>query len=299
MKITHTLLLIALIYFGSSCKSQTEAPQPRQDFKGPQDLGLIENNALDEASGLAISASNPLRLWTHNDSGDLPRLFLIGTNADDYGTYTLSGASNVDWEDMAIAQRGNIQYLHIADIGDNASSRSEIIVYRLAEPDVSQVNSPQTQNISAENIETIRLSYPDAARNAETILVNSKGDIYIISKENNKAGIYKASFPQSTSELNTLSKLGEITISGQIVGGDAAQGVILKTYTQVLYWQGNSSDGENYENYLLNQTPQTVGSYAIEPQGEAIALTKDEQAFYTLSEEPSPVFPARLYIYQK
>lgn len=299
MKNKTTFYFVFFLFFAFAC-GNSDTPQPETSFTGPQDLGLVANDNVNEASGLAVSRSNPNFLWTHNDSGDLPRIFLLGNDGADYGVYTLEGATHTDWEDMAIAARGGANYIHVADIGDNNAVRDEVRIYRFAEPNVSQVSTPQTQTISSANIQTIRIAYPDGARNAETVLVNSLGDIYIVSKENNKAGIYKITFPQSTTDLNTLTKLGEITLSGQIVGGDAIKGVILKTYTQVFYWQNTAQAPDGlYENLMLNASPQIVNSYVTEPQGEALAFSSDEQSFYTLSEEPLASFPARLYLYQK
>lgn len=282
----------------SAC-GDTNNPTPEATFSERNDKGLVVNDDIDEASGLVVSHSNPNYLWTHNDSGDAPRIFLISNLGGDLGVYTLEGATHTDWEDMAIASRAGTSYLHIADFGDNNAQRSQVQIYRFPEPDVSQVNAPQTQTISSNSIEKIALSYPDGARNAEALLVNNSGDIYIITKENNKAGIYKASFPQSTTEVNTLSKLGELVITGEIVGGDAQHSILLKTYTQILYWEGTPQNNGQYETLLLQNTPVVVDNYIAEPQGEAIAWDQNEQGFYTLSEEPLSSLPARLYYYQK
>ncbi|GAB4407845.1 MAG: hypothetical protein OHK0053_34550 [Microscillaceae bacterium] len=276
----------------SACQEDNGPETPQ--FAGPQDRGLVANALITEASGLVVSRSNASLLWTHNDSGDPARLFLLTNTGEDRGTYTLENAQNQDWEDLALAARQGVNYLHIADIGDNASSRPEIQVYRLAEPDVSQVSTPQSQTIAAGQIEKIRLQYPDGPRDAETLLVNANGDIYIISKEAGQAGLYRAAYPQSLTNLNTLEKIGSLSL-GEVVGGDAGNGILLKTYTQIFYWPPPATNAADFGSRILQTTPFEV-NYVPEPQGEALAWLPGETGYFTLSEELLGT-PARLYFY--
>lgn len=39
--------------------------------------------------------------WTHNDSGDGPKLYLIGPNGALLTRGAIAGATSQDWEDMA------------------------------------------------------------------------------------------------------------------------------------------------------------------------------------------------------
>ena len=54
---------------------------------------------LDEASGLAQSRTNPGVFWVHNDSGDEPRVYAVSRSGALLGSYTLSGATAIDWEE--------------------------------------------------------------------------------------------------------------------------------------------------------------------------------------------------------
>jgi len=47
----------------------------KPEFGDRLDLGLINNDSLNEVSGLAASRKNSNVLWTHNDSGDESRVF--------------------------------------------------------------------------------------------------------------------------------------------------------------------------------------------------------------------------------
>ncbi|HHH30426.1 MAG TPA: hypothetical protein ENK57_19085, partial [Polyangiaceae bacterium] len=57
----------------------------------PQPLGLLPE-ALNEISGLAPSAIHEGMYWAHNDSGDVPRLFLLDADGTLSGEYALSNA---------------------------------------------------------------------------------------------------------------------------------------------------------------------------------------------------------------
>ncbi len=80
---------------------------------------------LDETSGLALFNGS---LWTHNDSGDLPRLFQIDLTGTVQRVVAVRNAENVDWESMA----QDADYLYVADTGNNANTRAELIIYRIA-----------------------------------------------------------------------------------------------------------------------------------------------------------------------
>src|SRR5690606_35971094 len=64
--------------------------------------GSIDNPAINEASGLVASAAHTGYFWTHNDSGDEARIFLIDDSARHKATYYLQGIPAFDWEDIAM-----------------------------------------------------------------------------------------------------------------------------------------------------------------------------------------------------
>jgi len=54
-------------------------------FFSPFSRGDVNAPPVDEASGLAVSGYSSRYLWTHNDSGDEPRIFLLDLGADSQG----------------------------------------------------------------------------------------------------------------------------------------------------------------------------------------------------------------------
>src|SRR3954462_7660037 len=112
--------------------------------------GPITDPALTEISGIHTGVHNPGIWWVHNDSGDTARVFALDGTGAVRGTYSFTGASAVDWEDISVvagATPGS-GTIYAADIGDNALARSEIQVYRVTEPDVPLTGTPVTTALS-------------------------------------------------------------------------------------------------------------------------------------------------------
>lgn len=109
-------------------------PFPDQPLLGQQPV-LLECDDLVESSGVAVSPSDSDFIWTHNDSGHPPRIYLFNRLTGKLrGTFELRGASSVDWEDMAAFSVGGKNFLAIGDIGDNRKRRSSIHIHIIEEP---------------------------------------------------------------------------------------------------------------------------------------------------------------------
>ena len=102
-------------------------------FLARTDLGLLQSPLLTEASGIAASRPYPGVLWTHNDSGDPARVFALNAHGEHLGIYTIAGASNRDWEDIATGPgpEPGRSYLYIGEIGDNSAVYVTKYIYRL------------------------------------------------------------------------------------------------------------------------------------------------------------------------
>src|SRR6185369_6754082 len=135
---------------------------------------------MTEISGIAASRQNPGLAWIHND-GPQSQLWLVSTNGLVFGQYTFTQATT-DFEDIAIGPGpvAGVDYVYGGDIGDNASVRTEVRLFRFPEPRVTQ---PSAALIAAGE-EVITLVYPDSAHDAEALLVDPiSGDVFIASKE--------------------------------------------------------------------------------------------------------------------
>ena len=141
---------------------------------------------LTETSALVVSPRYPGVLWTLNDSDNPPELFATDTAGRALGKVLVLGAKNVDWEAMAqgpctTTGGGQVRVrparcLYIGDIGDNSRVRSYVTIYRVAEP------RPGIDTTVA-ILDSLHLVYPDGPRDAESLVVDDAGTLWIISKE--------------------------------------------------------------------------------------------------------------------
>ena len=234
--------------------------------------GTVRSEEAPELSGLAESRAQPGVLWTHNDSGDRPRVFALRPDGRVLADLDVPGAEAVDWEDIAIRGRE----LYLGDIGDNARQRPAIDVYRVPEPRVpaAGATAPATR---------LQLRYPDGPHDAETLLVDPRsGDIAIVTKEvSGRSGVYVARDSSTTLRRTGTLDLG---LGGLATAGDvSADGrvIAIRTYGNVYAWRrprGVSLAAALRRAPCMSPTPLREG------QGEALALTHDGRAFFTVPE---------------
>jgi hypothetical protein len=264
-------------------------------FEGPVVLGELENEQIDEASGIAVSRANPGHLWTHNDSGDFNRIFLIGPKGEDVATFRLLDTGNRDWEDMAIGPgpQIGIDYLYIADIGDNRAVHDIKSIFRIPEPKLAEFDTTALL-IPVEGAETILFRYPDGMKDAETLMVDPlTRDLYIVSKREFPVTVYLARYPQPIDEVFEVERLGTLPFTDATAGDISPDGlrILIKTKTEVFMW--TRTESESVTDAFERQPVRLP--YLPEPQGEAIAWNTEGNGYYVLSEARS-VIP-KIYYY--
>jgi hypothetical protein len=141
-------------------------PQPFQDRR------------IRESSGVVASRKHPGLLWTINDSGGDPMLFLTDTTGASLGAFTLSAATNVDWETLGRGRCGADECLYIGDTGDNAERRRSVTLYRIPEP--APLNPPR--DVVVDGARALRVEYPDGAHDVEALYVEPAGGVVLVTK---------------------------------------------------------------------------------------------------------------------
>jgi hypothetical protein len=263
-------------------------------------LGRIQDPDIDESSGLVASRRNPGLLWTHNDSGDDPLVYCVDSQARACGVWRVTGAEAFDWEDIAAGPgpKAGEPYLYLGDIGDNIDQRTQIVVYRIPEPQVAPAAGPGTKAAATPTprAEALRLRYPDGTRNAEALLVHPvTGDLYVVSKEAQGAGVYKAAAPIDPSVVTPLVKVATLALPAGsagpelVTGGDISPDgtrVALCTYSRG--YELELPAGASFDRIWSEPlAPVTLGPRL---QGESIAYRLDGRALLTTSEiYPSPL----------
>jgi len=236
-----------------------------------------------EASGLVASHTNRGVLWVHNDGGGEPSLYALGSDGQVRATLPVGGADNFDWEDMARGPgpEGAPDWLYVGDIGDNGSSRDSVRVYRVPEPDLGGVADGAV--LPAAPAASVNLAYPDGPRDAEALVVDpGSGDLFVITKREDRSRVYRAGSPSFTGETVTLEYLRELG-GGLVTAADACpdgRTVLVRSYLGLDAYGGPSVAG------ALRGAP-SRRLVEVEPQGETVAAAPDCEGYYTLSEGSS------------
>jgi hypothetical protein len=236
----------------------------------------------------------PGAYWTHNDSGDGPFIYAIDTRGDSLGTFRVTGAQARDWEDIAAGPgpQPNKSYLYIGDLGDNDGKRGEVIVYRVAEPTLSNATRTLTKKRpgSTEPAEAIRLKYPDESHDAEALLVHpTTGNIYVVTKILLvNPGVYEATAPFTAGKLNTMKRVGEVRVPS-VFGGVITGGSISPDGRRVAlcdYFQGYEvvlpARSSNFDEIWKERL--TGFDLGKREQGESITYRLDGKALLATSE---------------
>jgi hypothetical protein len=237
---------------------------------------------LREASGLAISRTQPGVIWAHNDSGDMPMLYAIDQKGTLLAKVAVLDAEAIDWEDIAggpCPEDGATSHcLYIADTGNNSRAREVLTIYVVHEPAISGEAPDQPQSVKAQSF---RFRYPGEPEDTEAIALLPNGDVTIVSKGRTptisffgftKGDIVKALMSH---EILTAASEGNTGISpdqglGRWVTSAAmspdGMTLAVRTYSEIFFYALEKTPQGNRWRDL--HKPCFLGE--IEPQGEAI-----------------------------
>ncbi|MCX7801235.1 MAG: hypothetical protein N2109_12950 [Fimbriimonadales bacterium] len=262
------------------------APPARRSYGQPVVHCVVRDPRLKESSGLASSRLRSEWLYTHNDSGDTPRVFRIGPDGRVVAELVLPGIRAGDCEDIASAVVAGRPYLYLGDIGDNERQRPSVRIHRFLEPG---------EDAKVGKVESFELVYPDGPRDAEALLVDpAGGDVYVVEMVGGRpAGIYR--LPGSAKPgRNRLQRVGEVTVGGEmaeaqmITAGDISpdgRHAVLRTYLAAFEFDFTGAARREW----WRARPNRIRT-AFEIQSEAIAYSMDGRSLFTSSEvSPCPI----------
>lgn len=269
------ILIPALALGHGSAQQRTEVVTRR--------TGTFQDRRLTESSGVVVSPRYPGLLWTMNDSGGDPVLFLTDTAGSARGVYPVRGASNLDWESLSTGPCGSKVCLVIGDTGDNSERRSSVTLYRLPEPDSGAAG----RRADGPAAEFLSLRYPDRPHDVEAIYVEPDGSVILITK-GRRGGVVSFRVPADawgTGQLVTAVRVDLLPIPASLMTGrlvtDAAlsrdaRRVAVRTYRDV-YFFVRSPDG-----HLRTDPARPVCDIAgREPQGEGVDFWEGETLVLT------------------
>lgn len=233
--------------------------------------GRLTDRALAEASGAALSQRNAGLIWTIADSGNPPDLLAVDSTGALRGVVHLQGITNTDWEEVAGGPCGNRTCVYIADVGDNAERRGEVVIHRIPEPTIDR---PEFA-LPADAVESLRFRYADRPHDTEAMSVAPDGSILLVTK-GRSGGIFSFTLPATAwvrPQPATAAVLDTLPIvpnrgTGRLVTGMAlspdGSRAQIRTYRE-LYLFHRDDDG-----HLVPAGWTSCDILGQEPQGEAV-----------------------------
>ena len=287
----HILWLFSYftIFFASLCAATEFSPTAKNT--------KIQSTNIREASGIAISPTNPDFMWIINDSGNPPEIHLAGIDGSDHGKVTLKGAKNNDWEDLASFTLDGKPYIIVADTGDNNAKRESSKFYIFSEPEI-----PSGANHLAETVSpawVIQFRFRDGPRDCESVAVDAQAEkIYFLSKRTIPPELYE--LPLRATEKNSIQvvqSMGALSVkspnsvlipfldqpTGMDISADGTLAAVITYYGIFVYHKlPNQSWAAAF-----SQKPVALPEHRL-GQAESVAFSKDGKTIFALAEGKSP-----------
>lgn len=217
-----------------------------------------------EVDGLPSAESSGLAFWgtdllTLADSSGNAELYLIDGDGEFARTIPISGASNTDWEDLAVGPCDEGDCAWIADIGDNEGVRSEVTIWRVPLSDDTILAATACP-----------LVYDDGrAHDAEALLWFPDASVRVVTKSSTNTTVYRSEPLRCNGTAQTLTEEVELDLEEPVTGGAvSADGsiVVLRGLTAGWVWSGCGIDWSAEPEALL---------FVGEDQGEAVTVGAD------------------------
>jgi len=263
-----------------------------------QDSLLIRDRRLNEVSGIAGGRRNPSLFYMLNDSGGKPEVYALNAKGKVVATLALRGASNRDWEDIALGQGPSsaTPYIYVGDIGDNNARHPEVYLFRFEEPRLNFTGkSHKEQRLTISPVQKLTIVYADGPKDCESLFLDPlNGDIYLISKREASVGLYKVSAPLDTLKANVAHRVLSLGFP-LAVAADISPGrdkILVKTYNDIYCWQVLPHEAIDT---ALSRPPVRL-PYQPEFQGEGVCWSAAAESYLTISEQADKQ-PLYLYTY--
>ena len=253
----------------------------------------LQSAALTESSGVAVSTLDPQLVWTHNDSGDAPRLFAFARDGRCVAEVSLDSAKAIDWEDVCSFRRDGKSFLAVGDVGDNLHNRKFVTIYVIEEPALEAAIEIR-QQLETSVFQRIDLTYAGGAINCEALAYDSRTDQFCLAtKENLRSRLYHVSAQPAPSQQRLVALADQIVGLPLVTAADISsdgQRLVIATYGPACMIR-RLGDG------TWDTRPDSLEMIAlpVRKQGESICFSDDETALLITSEfAPTPLWTVLL-----
>jgi hypothetical protein len=249
-------LALAALALVSGCQDQKPSLGPNEPATSGDDVTVLfslQDQRINESSGLAASRKHPGVYYTHNDRGHAPRVYAVSGETGATQAVLEIDTTPEDWEDIEVTESG----VWVGDIGGGADlTRSKVSVLHFPEPDELSDDSPA--------VTEYELVYEDGPHNAEALMVDPQSDqVYVVTKDSRGGAIYAAPSELSAaggSLVRVAKAPPNITAASWSPDGP---GFALRNYPRAFVYSG-----------LGVGSPKSV-ELPRSPQGESLVLLDD------------------------
>lgn len=245
---------------------------------------------IEESSAIVKSRVWDDVYWTLNDSGNDNRIFPFNKNGEilraewykeDEGGVYVAGTSNIDWEEMAVDNLGNI---HVCDSGNNGNARKDLCIYQIKDPlPVFSGTVNYFQKIHFYYPE--QKAFPAKPNNFDCEAVFWANDnLYLLTKHRADTQTHLYRFDSLDQlKINTITRIGTFEIGGMVTAADASiDGTKLAVLTYDNVWIFEAEDGD-YFNGKISWLPINANQCeAVCFDGDDLIITSEQMELFKL-----------------
>ena len=225
--------LLIVLFFGICIILDAEVISytfPQIDTLNLEPFATFSDSVINESSGIIKSRNYDTLFWTLNDSGDEARIFPITGKGeaikpefiDTFNGLQIPDAVNIDWEDLAVDENGDII---IGACGNNFNVRRDLSIYIIKEPHpMAQAQTRVFKKIFFYYPE--QDSFPkktDFNYDCEAVF-SAENDIFFLTKHRSNINTYLYKLEdQDPSKYHPLKRIAEIEINGMVTAADCSK----------------------------------------------------------------------------
>jgi len=273
-------VLVALVFLGNVPNTAAQ----EEDEKLPARIAF-QDERIRESSGLARSFRNPDAVWTHNDSGDSARLYLVGLkHGATRMTCELEGTRAKDWEDMASYERDERAMLVVGDVGSNRNDKRPRLLHFMDEPLIDPDPGKETRKLPV--WATLEFQFEDGFPDCEALAVDGlAGEVWLTSKvRSGSCGVYRLELPVRAGSSEQIARRMATMKLPMVTAMDMSQDgrrMLFLTYTSV--WEFRLPGAGAWAGHLKGR-PDVILFSPIGKQVEAICYSRMERQFHISAE---------------